>query len=887
MLEKFIKRVPEKNVPSTADKPGAKSDAPKARAVDPVGEEEWLSRIRNAASDEVLLDIARQSQLLAVKEAAIAAMTTEAGLKAAEREFRSHDRRVYREAKLRYEGKVTERMAQDEAAALIATGRALLAADPIPANRFVDMDRAWKRLDTARLSPEQVREYEEISATLSATLRARGDLQQGFKRWQAEAETALKELVEGSLAVAHSGLDRDRLATVYDRVEKLRGQGAVLTPAVASAAPASETAEVTPADAKAEAQQREVDHMQSQLESALQLARALDARLNFLDELVHATGDDGHESVGTATGTAAGTAAGAANARWQALPIVSEPRVAKTLNDRFDAVRRAGEATAKARASAVKAEDAEAEKRAKGALREALEAMLAKAELALSAGQIVEATTLASAIEAKAKALSLQGKLASRIGTLRDEVARLKGWQHWSGGRVREELVDQALALAEAIKHPKLNLKAHDGAIDQLRERWKELDKLGGATSRELWLKFDGALKTAYLPIDASIAKQKAVRQENLGARNALIAKLKADAASLVAGPVVDFRQATRLLDAFNTEWRKLGPVEHTVPHKAQAALTESMKGALALLEAPLAEARRVEVMKREKLVQRAKEIAADTKARDTINRVRTLQAEWQEHAKSLPLARHDENRLWNEFKAATDAVFKARDAETAARDAAAKSELAGRDELIGRLTVLDESTSPQEIRKVLNEVESAWRKAGEIPRHLAAKIESRFRQARDRARDLVSGSAKRSWTKVLDVLERKLALSTAAESGANVSEEWDTLPSVLPSWERALAARRAGGGADTSGSRDQAQDAMLKLEDALDIASPAAYQAKRRELKLLAMKRAIEARQTVTVSNAEIEAWVEAAIRVRHDDAADRARLASVIAALAKRPLQ
>ena len=66
----------------------------------------------------------------------------------------------------------------------------------------------------------------------------------------------------------------------------------------------------------------------------------------------------------------------------------------------------------------------------------------------------------------------------------------------------------------------KVAVKAHAEAIDKLRERWKELDKLGGATSKTLWLAFDGALKAAYAPVAAHLEKLKAARNENLAARN-------------------------------------------------------------------------------------------------------------------------------------------------------------------------------------------------------------------------------------------------------------------------------------------------------------------------------------------------------------------------------
>jgi len=311
--------------------------------------------------------------------------------------------------------------------------------------------------------------------------------------------------------------------------------------------------------------------------------------------------------------------------------------------------------------------------------------------------------------------------------------------------------------------------------------------------------------------------------------------------------------------------------------------LLDKMQATQALLEAPLSEARRIESLKREQLVERAKAIAADSNARDTIAKVRALQAEWQLHAKSLPLARQQENKLWTDFKSATDAVFKARDAVSAARDQESKSQLSAREALIATLSALDESTPPAEVRKTMNEVDSAWRKAGETPRHLAAKIDAKFRAARDRARDLVAGSAKRSWSKVCDALDAKIALCVAAESGgaSNIDDDWASLTGLPAEWEAALTARRAGQSAKTD-----AATAMLKLEAALDLASPAAYQAERQKMKLLAMKQAIEARQAVVVSTADISQWVAEAIAQPLGDAAANARLRAVLNGLRARPL-
>ena len=71
----------------------------------------WRARLEAAGADDAaLLDIAKQAPHIDVKCAAIAALTGEATLKAAEREFRTHDRRVHRAAKQRHEAAVAQRV---------------------------------------------------------------------------------------------------------------------------------------------------------------------------------------------------------------------------------------------------------------------------------------------------------------------------------------------------------------------------------------------------------------------------------------------------------------------------------------------------------------------------------------------------------------------------------------------------------------------------------------------------------------------------------------------------------------------------------------------------------------------------------------------------------
>ena len=68
---------------------------------------------------------------------------------------------------------------------------------------------------------------------------------------------------------------------------------------------------------------------------------------------------------------------------------------------------------------------------------------------------------------------------------------------------------------------------------------------------------------------------------------------------------------------------------------------------------------------------------------------------------------------------------------------------------------------------------------------------------------------------------------------------------------------------------------------------SPPAFQAARRDLKLRAMKAAIEARQSVTMTNADIERLLGDVIAQPKMDATSIGRINNILAAIRNKPLR
>ena len=925
----------------------------------------WQARLAAAAGDDVaLLGVARQAPGMAIKCAAVEAMRDEAALKQAEREFRTHDRRVHRAAKQRHDAAVAQRVARERANGLIDAATALLAETTIPTNRLVELDRSWHALDPGLLADAQKTQFADLSAQLTELTRERGERDLHNQRWMAAARQALLQLNAACADAAAGAADPSEGASASASADVTTTTTTTTTTPIAATASAPATAPaaapattISAATAAAQACALNVpDHgpaaaLQSSLQQALQQAAAIEARLALLQTLQQSP--PLAQPAEAAPSAEAPLSQPSPLARWQALPPVTDPQIAAALNRRFEQ----GQAAAAAALQRVAADKTPprkpAQQLAKRDRAEAVAPVLQRAEAALESGNLAETHRHLLEVDAALSGGLLPDALRARLQALQAEYARLKGWQHWGGGRAREDLVQEAqtlatattAALADPLQAGKVPVKQLADVIDDLRKRWKELDRLGGATNQTLWHGFDAALKTAFEPVAAHLAELKARRKENLAARLQLITALEAAAATTDAAtdattdatadpatdaathiptdaataPVAadptpgdarnsanDWREQARALAHFQQEWRKLGPVEHTVPHKARDALVARMQASVARIEAPLQAARSAAQQVREQLVARAQalsiEAAANPHGRDVVARVRELQEQWQQHARTLPLARPVENALWAAFKTATDAVFVQRDAAYSARDAELLANLAAREALIQTLQTLTEQTPATEFKRVLAGVDAQWRQGVDVPRQQVASLDARFHAARQAAQQMLAGNAQRIRQARFDALTAKLALCEALEQGmaadadagagagastpGDRAQQWAALPALQPAWEEALAQRwqrsLAGAGPALPAAAADALDAvLLRLEVALEVASPPAFQAARRDMKLLAMKAALEGRPADREATVGVDALMVTALLHAHSSAAQSLRLHAIIAAL------
>jgi len=551
--------------------------------------------------------------------------------------------------------------------------------------------------------------------------------------------------------------------------------------------------------------------------------------------------------VGEMEALAAGTSCEMGNLaeRWQAFdPVVRTP----ALKHRF----KAAFLVLEQRRSAV----SEAALQESVARKHKLHVVLHAAEQALQGGQLQAARASAEEIRVLRKdAGALPKPTTQRIARLLQQLTELERWESFGQQSARVQLCERAEALESSDPNP----TKRAAEVQKIREAWKALDAQYAGVPKLLWQRFDSACEKAYAPAARHFAEQTARNKESRKRREEFIAAAALQAQGLPGDPP-DWRKADQWLAATERTWREgeLGSVDPGSWKKLDAHL----KSALAPLREALSSARNEAKAQRRKLIDEATSIAAQAAERDAPSRVKALQSQWQEASRALPLARRDEQTLWQEFRAACDSVFSAREAKRKEADTRKTDSMKALDDHCAKIEALAQSQSPDaDIRRELREAQEAWRKlsaeAGPVP----TRLQSRFSAARTAVEAALANRARSRTTAVWKALEQKEALCERLDrlvqsdesertGAAALIEEWNALPPLSSAWEQRMVERRDAAVqalADSEASDDYRErieegtelrhERLLELELAIGLETPKELQAERLALQMKKLK--------------------------------------------------
>jgi hypothetical protein len=315
-----------------------------------------------------------------------------------------------------------------------------------------------------------------------------------------------------------------------------------------------------------------------------------------------------------------------------------------------------------------------------------------------------------------------------RLNELDGEVKRLESWLKWSDGQARDGL----MAKAEALKGSPLPPDVLAKEIRSIQDEWKALDKKNGGAPKPKWDKFNAVCKEAYAPARAHFDALRKQRNENVSVREKTIDALHALAAEAAApvadGETRDWVAIERKKSALFDEWKKGGGVANA----AWKALDEKFDAALKALDGALDGAREPEIARRKRLIAEAEELSRATPSREVTDRAIAVQRRWAaERPQGLPhLRRKDEQKLWDEFKKHTDAVFKARDAQRDQFKAQFSEATKARYAVIDELKLHANGDDARAIDAAIAAARTQWRNLPFVEREKARDLDRKFDDA-------------------------------------------------------------------------------------------------------------------------------------------------------------
>lgn len=353
-------------------------------------------------------------------------------------------------------------------------------------------------------------------------------------------------------------------------------------------------------------------------------------------------------------------------------------------------------------------------------------------------------------------------KLEAKAHAALGAATELEGWQRWRADQLRQELVAKAEALFEPVaapapapteakapaapaegdapiaepgqeaaavaaspapapapaaapvRKPRYGGRKMQETLRGLREQWKQVDQ-GGPPNHALWKRFDEACNEAYKVVQEWLDKVKTEAAEHRARRLALIEEVKAWGAAQAGGN--DWKAFNRALHQFGDRWREAGHLSE----KAFAELQPQWKEAIAQAAAPLEQAQKASIERRNAMIEEARGLGEAPMLR--IDAVKSLQQRWQAEAQSVPLDRKQEQKLWDAFRKPIDDAF---NRKTAEREKAAAA-MSGRDRAVLEASrAVEEATASgdaQKIRAAMAALEQAIRGRDEAAAAAAAPV--------------------------------------------------------------------------------------------------------------------------------------------------------------------
>lgn len=273
---------------------------------------------------------------------------------------------------------------------------------------------------------------------------------------------------------------------------------------------------------------------------------------------------------------------------------------------------------------------------------------------AVNNGQVRKARGILRDLTALKETLltSLPQHLESKWADFENEIEKLGDWHEFAVTPKKHQLIEAMQSLSSSSLEP----DTLASRIHELQDEWREVSRGGQQQDDQLWQDFQAASAVAYAPCKEFFEAQAKTRDENLEKRQQLTQTLRTYIEQM-NWETANWKDVEQTLKVARNEWQTLWPV----PRKAGNEVAKEFEGLMDQLHGKIKAEYDVNKQRKHALVQDARALLTEENLAEATDKIKSLQQDW----KSVGRTWHREDQvLWNQFRQASDEVFKKRQSE-------------------------------------------------------------------------------------------------------------------------------------------------------------------------------------------------------------------------------
>lgn len=266
--------------------------------------------------------------------------------------------------------------------------------------------------------------------------------------------------------------------------------------------------------------------------------------------------------------------------------------------------------------------------------------------------------------------------------------------------------------------------------LQEMHEQWRIIGPVSPSVREEIWNRFKAASTEINKRHQVHFEQLKAQEHANEVGKTAICEKVEAIDLSQI-NSVKGWDDATKVILAFQEEWRKLGFASKRVNTQLFERFRQSCDNFFNQ-KAEFFKSVRGEqsdnLQKKIALCERAEALSTSTDWRKTTDQLIALQNEWKTIG---PAPRKYSQQIWERFKSACDAFFKAKEEAVGGERATERANFVRKQEIILALNNMKddvENATAKGVRELMNQ----WAEIGHVPFKEKDKLQAKYKELID-----------------------------------------------------------------------------------------------------------------------------------------------------------